>query len=368
MSNKRYTPRLTEILVTMVRLWGRSTLKTLWKTRSLQINMIKARRRRHRVLKREGLRVPMALALSPTMRCNLSCEGCYSRFLPKEDEMPMDVIESVVGSAVEAGVFLFVITGGEPFMRPEMMNVYRRYRGALFLTVTNGTLIDESVASNMARSGNIFPVVSIEGACEQTDIRRGAGIHQKALECMRILKGAGIPFGFSAVLTSTSIDAVEWEEFIDEMVDMGATVGFFNEFIPLSGEEMHSVPDDRQLEHFKDSLDRMRGKKPIVFVLLPDDEYDETGRCMAVGGGTFHINAQGYIEPCPFAQFARENIRDQSFRDILRSPFLEAIREHPSALQHGDFGCALASNRHILEEIARDTGAESTRKITTVRP
>jgi len=93
-----------------------------------------------------------------------------------------------------------------------------------------------------------------------------------------------------------------------------------------------------------------------------DDEYDKTGRCMAVSGGSMHINAQGWVEPCPFAHFARENIKDHSFREILRSPFLEAIRKHPTVLQHGAIGCSLVNNRAILEEIAKTTHARATNR------
>ncbi len=66
------------------------------------------------------------------------------------------------------------------------------------------------------------------------------------------------------------------------------------------------------------------------------------------------------MEPGPFAHFVRENVKDQSFMDILRSPFLDAIRKHPDALQQGKIGCSLVSNRDILEDIAVRTGAKPT--------
>jgi len=356
-------PGLTYILIRMVQLWGRKTVKKLWKTRTLQVSMLRARRRRQRILKKEGLRAPLAIALSPTMRCNLSCEGCYSRFHPQEGEMSIDTIETLVHSASEAGVFLFVITGGEPYLRPEMMNIYKKHRNALFLTVTNGTLIDESTVSEIAACRNILPVVSLEGTLEQTDRRRGSGTFQKALDCMRILKSADVPFGFSAVLTHSTIETLGSGQFAQEMVNVGCTIGFFNELIPVSSDDLHLVPSIEQRQHFRESLGRIRKREPIVLVHLPDDEYDNTGRCMAVSNGVFHVNAQGYVEPCPFAHYARENVSNQSFKEILASPFLEAIRRHPTVLQCGDVGCSLMHNRAILEKIAGNTGAKATSMI-----
>jgi MoaA/NifB/PqqE/SkfB family radical SAM enzyme len=145
------------------------------------------------------------------------------------------------------------------------------------------------------------------------------------------------------------------------MIDLGCVAGFFNEFIPLTSEELSLMPDENQQTLFRDNLSRMRKEKPILLVHLPDDEYSETERCIAVGSGAMHINAQGDVEPCPFAHFARENVNDRSFREILRSPFLRAIREHPTVLRRGEIGCSLVSNHEVLEEIAGKTGARGTR-------
>ena len=361
-------PDLKTMLIQMVKVWGKRPLKTLWKTRHLLSGLIRAQRKRKRMLKEEGLLVPMGIGLSPTMRCNLSCQGCYARFHSKEEEMSLQVIDSVVGSAREAGVFLFVITGGEPYLRPEMMDIYKKYRDVLFLPITNGTLIDEDLVADMSESGNIFHMVSIEGTEEQTDGRRGRGVHQKVLKCMRLFKQAGMLFGFSAVLTNTTVSTLGSSDFVGDMVSAGCSVGFYNEFIPLTSEEMYLVPDRNQRRLFKDHLDRLRKEEPIALIHLPDDEYDHTGRCTAVAGGGMHINAQGDVEPCPFAHFARENVKHNSFKEVLHSPFLDAIRKHPTVLQYGTIGCSLVNNRDILEEIAGSNGAKPTNRLSKAKP
>ena len=48
------------------------------------------------------------------------------------------------------------------------------------------------------------------------------------------------------------------------------------------------------------------------------------------------------------------------FREILESPFLKALRDHPTALTKGDIGWALVSNGEILKRIAGEHGAVST--------
>jgi MoaA/NifB/PqqE/SkfB family radical SAM enzyme len=356
-----YGPGLLRVLSHVLSAWGWGALGTVWRSRRLAWGFVQARRTRRRLFKREGLQVPVGFAISPTMRCNLSCKGCYARLHPRDGELSAEALASLVGSASQAGVSFFVITGGEPYIKPEMLDIYREHPDCLFLTVTNGTLVGESVIAEIARLGNVFPIVSLEGRAEHTDSRRGSGVHQQALSCMRDLKTAGVPFGFSVVLTRSNMATVGSDEFVGDMVRRGSVVGFYNEFIPLEDQDWAAMPDDAQQQDFRESLGRLRKRYPVLLLHLPDDEYDENGRCTAVGGGAFHVNAQGFVEPCPFAHFARENVNECSFEEILRSPFLRALREHPTALRRGNLGCSLVSNREILERIARETGAIATR-------
>lgn len=351
---------LKYFILRMIRMWGDNPIKTIWRTRRLQLGLIQSSGRRKRAFRKENLLVPMGIGLSPTFQCNLVCNGCYARFHPRDREMSHAVIQSVVGSAVEAGVFIFVITGGEPFMRPDMMEIYRKHRRAFFWVVTNGTLIDKETASRLAECGNVFPILSVEGGREETDRRRGQGVYRKVRDCMDLLHRSGVPFGFSAVLTKDTIEVLGSGGFVDDMIDAGCTVGVYNDFIPLDSEDYSCLPISEQKLQFRERLIGLRKRKRILLVHLPHDEYDSDGRCMAVSGGGMHVNASGWVEPCPFAHYARENVGECSFRKLLESPFLEAIRSHPTVLQHGEIGCSLVNNRVTLEEIADRTGAKST--------
>ncbi|MBN2322389.1 MAG: radical SAM protein [Spirochaetes bacterium] len=344
----------------MIRLWGKRVIRTVWRTRRLQLGLVRAGINRRRNLRKRDLLVPMGIGISPTARCNLSCRGCYARFHPTDEEMTSAEFRRVVSEAVGAGVFLFVVTGGEPFLRKDLLKIYGEFRSALFWTVTNGTLIDEDTARRIARLGNVVPIVSIEGGEKETDERRGEGVFRRVTAAMSLLRCHGILFGFSSVLTADSIECLGKTEFVSSMREAGCTIGVFNEFIPMSEKDKESLPSAAQKMRFRERLQELREREPIILIHLPYDEYDEAGRCMAVSGGGMHINAKGWVEPCPFAQYARENIGKQSFREVLRSPFLAAIRAHPTLLTHGKIGCSLVNNRDTLEEVARMTGAGPT--------
>jgi len=308
----------------------------------------------------------MGIGLSPTMRCNLECRGCYARFHCRDEEMPLEVICSTVTSAEEHGVFLFVVTGGEPYMLPELLDLYAAHPRSLFLTVSNGTLIDDVTARRVASCRNVLPMISIEGDEAQTDDRRGAGVYRQVAACMKRLQREGVLFGFSSMVARANAETLTGDAFVAEMVGRGCSVGFYNDLIPLVEDDFGQLPSPQQRELFRERLAALRRRYPILLVHLPEDEYDSEGRCMAVSGGGMHINARGLAEPCPFAHFARENVCSGGFDAALRSPFLAAIRSHPTVLTHGEVGCALVHNAKTLEGIAAGAGAGPTR--TSSRP
>ena len=261
---------------------------------------------------------------------------------------------------MQLGVGMFVITGGEPFIRDDMTSCFRQNPDALFLVITNGTRFTEALVDELSACGNVIPVISIEGNEDHTDRRRGKGVYQAVIHAMELCRQRKLIFGFSTVCTNTNIDYIGSSEFIDTVVNAGCTLGFYNELIPIVQNDMQFLPMKEQKNRFQKQLSIHRKAKPIVLINLPEDEYDAEGRCMAVGRGAMHINAQGWVEPCPFAHYARENVNTSSFREILESPFLRALREHPTVLQHGKIGCSLVSNREVFEVIAEQTGARKT--------
>lgn len=352
---------LEGIFLQGIRLQRHGFFKKLWKLQTMFKHAIGSSLRRKRILRRKGLQAPIAIAFSPTMHCNLSCDGCYARDYPRDNELSLDEIGNMLTSAEEMGVFLFVITGGEPLMRDGILGLFKRHRRLLFLMITNGKLLDDSIAKEIAHAGNIIPVVSLEGSLEQTDVRRGYGIYDRVKRAMEYLQSEGAVFGFSAMVTRENFQTLSSNEFIQEMIDRGCALGFYTEYIPVgSAAQWELVLEDRERELFREKILEFRRNKPIMIVHLPDDEYEPNGRCRAVAGGCVHINAQGYIEPCPFTHFASDNIREKGLDEALRSQFLTELRASHAVFRRGQLGCALFENMEILQDIASRTGAKPT--------
>jgi len=104
-------------------------------------------------IRSEGLAAPQAYLISPTMRCNLRCQGCYAANYSQKDDLEFEVIDRILTEGEELGIFWLTILGGEPFIRQDMWEIYKRHSDIFFQVYTNGTLIDKEAAKKLGRSG-----------------------------------------------------------------------------------------------------------------------------------------------------------------------------------------------------------------------
>ena len=317
--------------------------------------------RRRAQLAREGLHVPPIAIFSITDRCNLRCKGCYAQAIRREgpEELSEEKMRGIVAEAAELGVSFFVIAGGEPLTRPAILDITRDFPQIIFLLITNGLLLDQSMIRRLVQQRNTVPVLSLEGTRVQTDERRGRGVHEALERKMQELKSAGVFFSISLTVTRANFDVVTDEGFIQRAVAEGCRLFFFMEYTPIREGTDDWVITEGQREGMRELVAGFRRRFPAVFVAVPWDE-ESTGGCLASGRGFVHINASGDLEPCPFAPYSDTNLKKISLRQGLGSPFLAAMRDSHDGFAATEGGCALWKRREQVRELlASCTGAQS---------
>jgi hypothetical protein len=78
----------------------------------------------------KGFYPPDAMLISPTMRCNLHCYGCYAAEYSTEEDLPFEVMDRLVGECKEMGIHLVLMTGGEPFLRKDLFDLFEKTEGS----------------------------------------------------------------------------------------------------------------------------------------------------------------------------------------------------------------------------------------------
>jgi len=288
------------------------------------------------------------------MRCNYNCQGCYSRGRLDDNELSTDELNMLFSEAEELGIHSIVLTGGEPLLRNDILDLIAQHHRLLFFLITNGSLVTPDIARRMARSGNIIPLVSIEGFAGDTDERRRSGAYETAMRAFSHLRKAHAVFGFVVTNTAANSYQLATDAFIDHMVAIGCAVGFFTEYVPCGANPRPDwVLDESARVAFHKRVLEFRRRKPIVISQFPDDEYGKENRCSGAGRVSLHINSQGDVEPCPFVSIARENIRCSSLIAACQSPFMRAIRNQPQLLQRQRYACSLFEHRTELDNLAQ---------------
>lgn len=315
------------------------------------LRQIKAARVRSR-LAQYGLLVPPIVIFSITSRCNLHCRGCYAQAIRgnSRDELSADEMRGIIAHAEELGISFFVIAGGEPLIRPEIVTIARDFPKVIFLLATNGTLLDQRLIGRLVEQKNIVPVLSIEGNEAETDDRRGEGVHEQLRRKMRELKRAGIFFAVSITVTNTNFDVVTDAKFVQETIDAGCRLFLFLEYTPVKAGTADWVLTDPQRAAMKSIVAGFRRRFGAVFVAVPWDE-DEQGGCLGSGRAFVHISPNGDLEPCPFAPYSDVNLRDLPLKDALRSRFLAALREGHGSFRDAGSGCALWNAREEVHAL-----------------
>ncbi len=308
--------------------------------------------RKRAVEEKKGVHVPPFMIYSVTRKCNLMCQGCYSRQLHNhepEDELDLEKSSSLIKEAQDLGVSTILLAGGEPLTKKGLIALTCRFPRIIFPVFTNGLLINDFLALEFKKRHNVFPIISIEGENNRTDARRGAGVHSHIMNVFKRLKEKHILFGASITVTGENFEDVTKEAFVRDLKDKGARIIFYIEYIPCAENTGHLVLTAQQRTLLTQRLMLLRKNMGILFIAFPGDE-DRFGGCLAAGRGFIHVTSNGRVEPCPFSPYSDVTWSEKvSLRETLKSPLLKAIRENHGRLSEHQGGCALWENREWVE-------------------
>jgi MoaA/NifB/PqqE/SkfB family radical SAM enzyme len=325
--------------------------------RNLIVNeFIAAAPQREEFHSRFGFDPPFFIVLSPTMRCNLACYGCYAGEYERGQELEGELIHRVLREAQEMGVYFVTVSGGEPFIRPDLIDAFAAHGDQYFQVYTNGTLIDRKMARRLARLGNVLPAISVDGWEKETDARRGPGAFRKILETMSLLREEGVLFGFSATATRQNSEVIISDEYMDFWARQGCFIGWFFNYVPIGkSPDMGLMPTPQQRIHRRRRLTELRPRVPLILVDFWNDG-PLVGGCIA-GDRYLHINNRGDVEPCVFIHFSVDNIREKSLSDILNSEFFHAFRRRQPYSPNFFRPCMIIDHPHLLRQVVDQTGA-----------
>lgn len=298
--------------------------------------------------------------ISPILRlkinrslCNFHCAHCCEepymtrdvvrRTGAKDPRKQMDNSDyrKLSEMADEAGIFRFVLTGGEALMDRNLDSLIEALDPLKHLIIldTNGWSFDEEKAKWFADQGGYKVQISLDSMNEEEhDLFRGKkGSFKRVLRSLEASKKANLE-----LLISTCI--IKDRVFSDEFKNMCL---FCKENdIPLYVTLAKPVGTAREQDTWvctKDDVDQLKflEKEFNVFTHMTPS-YGQPGRCITVKGINT-INHDGELIPCPYMDLSIGNVMKDTLSEILDrgmknewlGPYRDEciIGEHPEFIQ-----------------------------------
>lgn len=296
--------------------------------------------------------VPYSGSLELTHRCNLACRHCY-QFPAREGELDTAAWKRILGQLAECGCLFLSFTGGEPLLRPDLLELLSEAAELAFVVSlqTNATLVDEGKVRRLAGMPNFRADVSLYGDNPAThDAFTGvAGSFAATRRALELMLEGGIP-----VLLKVTVGNFNYRE-MEGIAALAGALGVKAVFSALIFPRNDGDPtpaalrlDDARLEEFfrfeagymLDRLGEMLGMEGETLtyedlvayfsrcVVNPDKVAGGKRRPCGGGSTVFAVNPYGDVYPCVAFPLVVGNLREEHFSAIWKnSAELEKLRE-----------------------------------------
>lgn len=154
--------------------------------------------------------IPLSGTFELTPCCNMACKMCYVRMTKTEQESisPLRTAKEWLElglTARDSGLLYLLLTGGEPFLRPDFKEIFQGlHRMGLILSInSNGTLIDEDTVVWLKETPPTRVNITLYGASNETYARLCGNPqgYDQAVRGIRMLRKAGISVRINCSLT-----------------------------------------------------------------------------------------------------------------------------------------------------------------------
>jgi radical SAM protein with 4Fe4S-binding SPASM domain len=219
-----------------------------------------------------------------------------------------DIAEKVLPRLRRARVERITVTGGEPFVHPQIMDICKLAadQGLALGICTNATQTTDEQISELSALGNIHINVSLDGFRPQSHgkFRGNVGSFHTTVATVRKFAEAGLLQGLLSTPNALT-DAAEFADLCEFAVELNAKYVLMN---PLSsfGRGVKSqgrlAADTDKMRTIQHVTERFRAQGvDLVHIRFPNDDKPLAG-CDA--GKLIYVFADGLTAVCPYLVFA----------------------------------------------------------------
>lgn len=271
------------------------------------------------------LSAPVTITWEVTLGCNLHCDHCLSGSGPghqQPDELSTEEAMAFIDELDEMDVFQVNIGGGEPFIRPDMLELLEELtdRDISTCVSTNGTQLDEETLDRIEAMDPLFLQVSMDGLREANDAIRGEGVYDQIVETLERFESRDIGTTVNTVVTRQNV--YDLPDVYDLAEDHGAGLRL-NRFRPSGrGEDTWDRfrLEQEQIEYLHGWLEErpdVRTGDSFFYLNALGEVRNNTLKECGAGSMTCLVDPVGDVYPCAFTQWdglASGNVTEDGFQ------------------------------------------------------
>lgn len=290
-----------------------------------------------------------SIFLHVTKACNLRCSYCYfSAAKPLRDELQTEEFERLWPEFVAVAPEKVVFTGGEPLLRPDLLELLMGLRAAdvnhriLRCLNTNGHLVTKELARKLVGLADEVRV-SLDALETRNDALRGKGNFNAAMRAIETYYSVG--FEPKVLITVSKQSVPDLDELLQVLAAKGITRINLNGFRPI-GRGYRRWDWRADPTQTREAVERARlraGGRPIT------EPLEEATQSHCGVGRLLNIMPNGDVFPCHVLtarEFRCGNLRTDSLSSICQRQGML------SALEALDFRL-LATEEGQVNELAR---------------
>jgi radical SAM protein with 4Fe4S-binding SPASM domain len=159
--------------------------------------------------------------------CNFRCEHCYHNdYVPDPADLTLEQVEKLAESVAKTNVDTIVLSGGEPFLRKDILEIAKIFNKHYIKVQfnTNGSLLTDTLIEKLSHLTLNAVSISVDGPTESIHdcVRKSNNSWAKIFEALPVLRKYNIPVRISSTINKLWLDSInEIPGFLQKIDQLG---------------------------------------------------------------------------------------------------------------------------------------------------
>lgn len=281
---------------------------------------------------------PFIVIWEVTRACALACRHCRAEAIHRRDprELRGPDVEQFLDQVARAEPNVFVLTGGDPMMRPDLLEIVAGATERGLHVALSPSATPRFVKADLNRFQDVGlqrVSLSIDGATRETHDRfRGVpGTWDRTLEGLFVAHEAGLEVQINTTFTRQNLG--EFDEFVALLDEIRPSLWSVFQLVPTGRAKMDDLLTGAELERLFERLYALSLRVPYAIKTTEGQHYRRVAlqqwrrnpqgpqpRLLPVndGNGFVFVSHTGDIQPSGFLPITASNVREEELIEVYR--------------------------------------------------